>query len=524
MFEERPSERREQAVHEQLLRILRKRFGYQNFRTGQEEILSALCQGSDVFSMMPTGSGKSLCYQLPGYLFNGLVLVVSPLLALMEDQVLSIRKLGEKKVRALNSLVHPREKQRILQSLSRLRFLFISPETLRKPDVIRALEGIQISLFVIDEAHCVSQWGYDFRPDYLHLLEIRRQIGNPQCLALTATAGQRIRADILARLGLSQARQFIYSADRPNIAIDVRESESNQEKISDLLRLLRQVELPAIIYCASRDWSERLARVIHEQVGLTSAFYHGGMETDDRMKIQNQFLQGDLPILCCTNAFGMGVNLPNVRLVVHFHYPSSIHAYLQEIGRAGRDGGQSLAVLYHTASDDQMPERLIENNYPSDERLVSTLYDLDQGVLSVDKETEFSAALLEKGENETAIRFLLDQVKGKKEGVTYRSLLESCRQTIAKRRGRKLAELAEMRAWLTTSGCRRRAYLRLYNETLTNQPQWCCDHCGLSDELFQKREQDQQRIPVLHWRDRLETLLSAETPAASAANEQTTNH
>ncbi|RYM05373.1 ATP-dependent DNA helicase RecQ [Sporolactobacillus sp. THM7-7] len=489
-------------------RVLKHTFGYDAFRPGQKPVVEALLSGEDVFAMMPTGSGKSICYQVPGYLLSGLVLVVSPLLSLMEDQMASLRRIGESKVRALNSMLHPKERSRVLRQLNALRFLFISPEMLRRPAVVSRLEETKLSLFVVDEAHCISQWGYEFRPDYLHLAEIRERIGAPICLALTATADRGVREDIIRHLRLENSRQFLQSVDRPNIAVAVHKVENDTVKTEQLLQLLGKVRLPGIIYCASRGWTQRLTDIIRNRLPLRTAFYHGGMLQEDRRKIQNQFLDGELDVLCCTNAFGMGINKPDVRLIVHFHYPRHMNAYLQEIGRAGRDGKQSLAVLYYSKEDDRLPLSFIDSDYPSPEMLKKILLCLDRREWRIEDERQFLSAAENEGASETAARFVWEQVGRKPPGVSFLSILDDCLRKIGERKRRQLEDLAAMRSWISEEGCRRKAYLRLFDETLTVKPRLCCDRCGFPPEAFRREgrlgNRDDREIS---WESRLKRLL-----------------
>lgn len=492
--------------------LLRRIFGYSRYRKGQREIIATLLERRDVFAMMPTGSGKSLCYQLPGYLLPGLVLIVSPLLALMEDQADALRRIGEKRVRALNSMLHPRERDRVLSHLDHIRFLFISPEMLRRKIVLHALERAQISLFVVDEAHCVSQWGHEFRPDYLHLREVREQIGHPVCLALTATANSRMRQDIVSHLGLEHARQILMSVDRPNIALLVREVENNSEKVEQLVDLVGKVALPGLVYCATRDWTEKLSGILRIKGGLRTAFYHGGMTAEDRRKIQDQFINGELDILCCTNAFGMGINKPDVRLVVHFHYPPHLNAYLQEIGRVSRDGRQGLAVLFHASDDDRIPAAFIDSSFPDDPLLTGTLEKLDRGILSLQDEDRFLKMVQGEGASETAARFLWEQAGAKPAGRSYLSILDACRRHIKKRRRVQLEDLARMRAWIAGEECRRASCLRFFDERLVRKPDLCCDRCGTGVEDFLR---DRKAVGTgspreLHWAPRLRLLLGIE--------------
>ncbi|WP_100488127.1 RecQ family ATP-dependent DNA helicase [Sporolactobacillus pectinivorans] len=489
---------------------LHRVFGFKAFRNSQKEIVGALLDRRDVFAMMPTGGGKSLCYQVPGYVLKGLVLVVSPLLSLMEDQADSLRRLGERKVRTLNSMLNPGERQRVLHQLKSLRFLFISPEMLRQPRVSEALQHVPVSLFVVDEAHCISQWGHEFRPDYLHLAEIRSRVGSPPCLALTATADKRVRKDIIHYLHLESARQFLMSVDRPNIALIVREVRNTEDKMRQMIELIRKVALPGIIYCSGREWSEKLSEALSRNLTIRTAFYHGGMTPEDRRKIQNQFLNGQLDVLCCTNAFGMGINKPDIRLVVHFHYPGTMNAYLQEIGRAARDGGQGLAVLFHTPEDDRLPEALIDSNYPSKSLVKFVLSQLDQGLYHPFQEPDrFIESMQHAGASETAARFILERVRTKPASQPYRSLYEPCIRQIEKRRSAQLEDLNRMRSWIQETDCRRASCLKYFDETLEQKPDLCCDRCGIDIEKFQRRTDRDEEMAALEldWKERLHQLF-----------------
>ncbi|BBN98965.1 RecQ family ATP-dependent DNA helicase [Sporolactobacillus terrae] len=490
--------------------ILKKQFGHEQFRPGQEEIILNVLNGKDVFAMMPTGSGKSLCYQIPGYLLQGTVLIISPLLSLMEDQVHALRLTGEKNVRTLNGLMHPLERSRVLRNLRSLRFLYLSPEMLRAPAVMKALSKITIALFVVDEAHCVSQWGHDFRPDYMHLADIRAQLGQPPCLAVTATADEHVRHDVVRSLNLTHPAQIIMSVDRKNIAIIVQKTANQEEKTERLFHLLEKAPYPGIIYCASRDWTERLAEQAKQKLGLRTAFYHGGMASIDRRKIQNQFLDNQIDLLCCTNAFGMGINKPDIRLIVHFHFPSSMNAYLQEIGRASRDGKQGLAVLFYTKSDEQLPEGFIDGNFPSDETLRRVLLQLDQGTRSLADKNEFMNVLMEEGVSETAARFLFEHASEKPMQQTYSSLLDPCRMRIKERVAVQVNDLSIMKNYLETSSCRRRFYLQVYHEKLQEKPAYCCDRCRIPlSELMQKIPKKKRTEPLrlMDWKQKLAALF-----------------
>jgi ATP-dependent DNA helicase RecQ len=490
--------------------ILKKKFGYDQFRSGQQQVIQEVLSGHDVFAMMPTGSGKSICYEVPGYLLEGIVLIISPLLSLMEDQVNQLREIGEKNVRALNGLMHPEERSRVLAHLRDIRFLFISPEMLRQHSVLTALSRVKLSLFVVDEAHCVSQWGHDFRPDYLYLAEIRSHLGNPACLAVTATADERVREDIVRSLDLRAVNYVLMSVDRRNIALAVHKVKSSEEKIEELCKLLSKVQLPGIVYCAGRDWTERLADIVRQKLGLRTAFYHGGMEAVDRRKIQNQFLDGELDLLCCTNAFGMGINKPDIRLVVHFHFPATMNAYLQEIGRASRDGKQGLAILYYAEQDEHYPLGFIDANFPDDSLLRQVLRELDQGMLKLEKKETFLTSLQDRGASETAARFIFENVRSVTQGMNYSSIFEECRKKITERRSVQLNELSMMMRYLNSTTCRRAFYLSVYNESQSEKPDLCCDQCGLSLEAFERACPQTSEVhpeQTLDWHQRLATIF-----------------
>jgi ATP-dependent DNA helicase RecQ len=489
--------------------VLHRRFHYPSFRRGQKEIIGSLLQGSDVFAMLPTGGGKSLCYEIPGYILNGLVVIVSPLLSLMEDQINALRAIGETRVRALNSMVHPQEQKRILGKLGGLRFLYLSPEMLRRSRVTHALTHVRVALFVVDEAHCVSQWGHEFRPDYLHLAGIREQLNHPTCLALTATADRRVKRDILHYLHLEGARQIVMGVDRPNIAMSVIETETVHDKTKELLDLLRTANLPGIVYCSGRALTMQLADLVSAKLHLRTAYYHGGMYPEDRRKIQNQFLEGSLDVLCCTSAFGMGINKPDIRLVVHYQYPATLNAYLQEIGRAARDGGPGLAVLFHAPEDDLLPISLIEANYPSEPLIRLALGWISRGRLNPVKQPDaFRTMLMQSGAGETAARFLTDQLQELPAGMPFSSALEKVLGAIQERRQTQFGDLERMKAWIHTKRCRREVCLESFDEKLIRKPRPCCDRCGirLSDFTDERRAiRDSQ--PVFDWRNRLTALL-----------------
>jgi ATP-dependent DNA helicase RecQ len=351
-------------------RALTETYGFADFRPGQEEILAATFAGEDVLAVMPTGAGKSLCYQAPALARGGLTLVVSPLIALMRDQVAQLDALGISAA-ALNSASEPDERRRVFDGLRdrSLRLLYVAPERLLRDDTLEMLSGA-VDLLAIDEAHCVSQWGHDFRPEYLRLREAAAALGDPQILAVTATADAPTRADIAVRLFRRKPRVFVRSFDRPNIFLAMRPKANATRQLIE--RLDAHPGESGIVYCASRRRTEELAREFSER-GRQALAYHAGLDNVVRSRNQDIFLQEDGVVVCATIAFGMGIDKPDVRFVLHADMPSSIEAYYQEIGRAGRDGLPAEAFALYSAGDIELRRRQIaEGGAPDDRKRIET--------------------------------------------------------------------------------------------------------------------------------------------------------
>jgi ATP-dependent DNA helicase RecQ len=363
------------ATIDDALISLRQHFGFDRFRAGQSEVISAILAGKDAVVVMPTGSGKSLCYQLPALMLEGATLVVSPLIALMKDQVdaLHARNLP---ATFINSSIDSGEQRARIDAVRRGQFklVYIAPERFRSSHFVDALRQVRVSLFAVDEAHCISTWGHDFRPDYLRLKSAIDELPGVQTLALTATATPYVRSDIIKQLGLKQPPTFVSGFDRPNLSIEVIHTEKETQKIAHIKRLARTHEGSGIIYTTTRKAVEQVALRLQEH-GLRVAAYHAGLSDGVRMRAQEQFMGGQAQMIVATNAFGMGIDKPDIRFVAHYQMPGSIEAYYQEIGRAGRDGLPSTCLLLFNYADKNTHDFFIEGSYP-DLSTVRSVYEV----------------------------------------------------------------------------------------------------------------------------------------------------
>ncbi len=331
------------------LHILDTVFGFSGFRPGQREIVEAVEAGKDVLAILPTGAGKSLCFQLPALMRDGVTVVISPLIALMRDQVASLQQAGVA-AGALTSLNTEEETEEVFQHIDNgtLKLLYMAPERLANVGSLGLLQRINVQLLAVDEAHCVSQWGHDFRPDYLKIGDLRRQLGGVQTIALTATADEDTRTEIIAKLFEAPPKVFIGGFDRPNLSLAFE--PKNQPRQQVLAFVNARKGQPGIIYCASRNKTEQLASALIN-AGHQAQAYHAGMQPDDRRAAEARFKTADGLVMCATVAFGMGVDKPDIRFVVHADLPKSVEAYYQEVGRAGRDGAPADTLTFYGADD-----------------------------------------------------------------------------------------------------------------------------------------------------------------------------
>lgn len=359
------------GISSNLTEALKHHFGFSVFKENQQEIISSLLEGKNVFVLMPTGGGKSLCYQLPALLMEGVAVVISPLIALMKNQVDAIRSTSEEDHVAhfLNSSLTKSSIEAVKKDIvsGNTKLLYVAPESLSKEENVEFLKKIKISFFAVDEAHCISEWGHDFRPEYRKIRTLVNEIADVPIIALTATATEKVGQDIKKSLGILDAIDFKSSFNRPNLYYEIRPKTKEVEK--DVIRLVKKSpEKSAIIYCLSRKEVEMLSEVL-KMNGIKAAPYHAGLEASVRSATQDDFLSERITVIVATIAFGMGIDKPDVRLVIHYNIPKSIESYYQETGRAGRDGGEGRCIGFYSKKDLQKLEKFVDGKPPAEQEL-----------------------------------------------------------------------------------------------------------------------------------------------------------
>ena len=453
-------------------------FGYKSFRPGQKETINSLLEGKDSLAVLPTGTGKSLCYQLPAYLREGIVLIVTPLISLMEDQLASLQKNGEKRGVLLNGNLSEKEKMYVLDHFSNYKFVFLSPEMLMQEKILSKLQLYHVALFVVDEAHCISQWGIDFRPEYRNLKQAKKRLHDPVTLALTATATEKVKEEINNVLLNKNAAKHCYSVDRPNVSLSVIHTRA---KLLDLKNLLDKAYGSVLIYCATRKKVEELYDCLKS--GYIIGYYHGGLDSSQRRLLQEQFINDQLQILICTNAFGMGVDKSDIRLVIHYELPDSLENYMQEIGRSGRDQKPSSAVLLYQEKDEKIHYFMQEQ--AQQER---QFFEFQLGQQSLSKLTEMQEKWLQQ-----------IKVSGQETFLTRLKQNEIEKQK----------KLKQMLDYIHFNGCRREFLLNYFGETLTKVSERCCDFHGIKERIDDKKEY-YHAVNDEHWQEILLKMFKEE--------------
>ncbi|MFD1018526.1 RecQ family ATP-dependent DNA helicase [Thalassobacillus hwangdonensis] len=508
---------------EQLYRLLREQFGHSSFREGQEEIITDVLQKNDVLGILPTGTGKSICYQLPASILPGTTVIISPLVSLMIDQVKQLKASGFKKAVALNSFLGREMRMKVLRNLEKYKLVYLSPEMLQHSFIVDKLSSMDIPLVVIDEAHCISQWGHEFRTDYLKIRRILPHLDDPTVLALSATATPEVQADIRSQLGRSNMIGHIYPMDKRNITFSVEQCRHPEEKINRIVEVLRENHVPSMIYFSSRNWTEKVAFALEEQLeGRKIAYYHGGMDQTDRLLIQQQFMNGELDVICCTSAFGMGINKKDIRMVIHFHLPSQLESYIQEIGRAGRDGHPCLSLLLFTESDYHIPKGLIESELPEKrvlKPLMNRLYVVHEENIPLPSDESMQLELELSESQWRFLKFQLEKVEilqGNKlhyNHQEWQEFISTMSALIDHRMQRKYNRLHELLEWVHHDGCRREKLYSTFQKGFREPTVTCCDYCGFAitrEKLFPELETHRSERDHVPWEERLRKVFHQE--------------
>jgi ATP-dependent DNA helicase RecQ len=477
---------------EELQNALHDLFGFESFNPGQEEVVGRIVAGEDTLAILATGAGKSLCYQLPALLLDGTTIVVSPLIALMKDQIDMLAELGFCNNVALNSTLSEDQEEAALARVASggVKIVFVTPEKLEDEQFLALLARIEIPLFVVDEAHCISQWGHDFRPAYLALGQVIKILGKPTVLALTATATPAVREDILLQLGIPNTKTIVKGFDRPNLRYEVIRAESEAAKLKSLKGLFESgLDGTGIIYTATIKNALEVQRYLHDQLDLPAAVYHSKLQKHDRVSVHELFMHEAIRAVVATNAFGLGIDKANIRFVVHYDLPGSVEAYTQEAGRAGRDGDLSRCILLYRMSDTRVQNYFLTGKYPDIEDVQKVFGTLEyfggqaDGVSLADlrkisqlplTKLKVVLALLKKAgfiEMRARARYgLTDQALLNRELVLNLTNYDT-------KKSYDQSKLAMMLQYSETRGCRRKFILNYFGEDFESEVCGQCDNC-----------------------------------------------
>ncbi len=472
---------------------LQQHFGFPAFRPGQEDAIRHVLAGRDILVVMPTGAGKSLVYQLPALLLDGVTLVVSPLIALMKDQVDRLLTQGIPAT-YVNSSLSLAEQNTCIRGMREgaYKLVYVAPERLRSVGFARALGRARVARLVVDEAHCISQWGHDFRPDYLRLRQSRPEMGLPPVVALTATATPTVQDDISQQLGMENTVRIVTGFNRANLHFSVRFTPDPNAKLRQLQNLLKETRGSVIVYVGTRRLSDEVADFVRRSCGISAAAYHAGLDGNERTRIQNAFMQEQTPIVVATNAFGMGIDKADIRAVIHYSLPGTVEAYYQEAGRAGRDGLPAQAVLLYAPDDRRLQEWFIENDAPNLgelERLYRLLRMASEGGLVRATLSEISRAArlhdvktrvgISELERAGALIHQGDEMGQMALQVLPRRELNlgDIIARLERHREHKRSKLAQMIAYAGYNLCRRRFVLNYFGDPGSAEAKRCCDNC-----------------------------------------------
>jgi ATP-dependent DNA helicase RecQ len=473
---------------------LREKFGFANFYPGQEDVVSRVLQRQDTLAILATGAGKSLTYQLPALLLEGTTVVVSPLIALMKDQLDMLRERGITDVVALNSTLSEDQEIRARERIrsGTIRIAYTTPEKLEDEGFLKLLQSIAVPLFVVDEAHCISQWGHDFRPAYLALGGVIAKLGHPTVLALTATATPAVREDILHQLGIEHVKPIVRGFDRPNLIYEARKADKEAHKLKILSALFTgddSLEGTGIIYTATIKNALEVQHYLTHDLGIPAAVYHSKLHKEDRTSVHNLFMDETIRAVVATNAFGLGIDKPNIRFVVHYDLPGSLEAYTQEAGRAGRDGLPSRCILIYRMSDTRVQNYFLTGKYPDVEEVqrvfgtIEVFGNQSAGVSMIDLRKILQLPL-------TKLKVILALLK--KSGYIEHVGKSAYGLTEAVRKNRDLilnlanyetkksydqSKLAMMLQYAETTSCRRRFILNYFGEDFDRINCGACDNC-----------------------------------------------
>ncbi|HKE35806.1 MAG TPA: ATP-dependent DNA helicase RecQ [Candidatus Baltobacteraceae bacterium] len=473
---------------------LRERFGFKDFYPGQEEVVSRVLSGQDTLAILATGAGKSLTYQLPALLLEGTTVVVSPLIALMKDQLDMLRERGITDVVALNSTLSEEQEVRARERIrtGNVKIAYTTPEKLEDESFLRLLQSIKVPLFVVDEAHCISQWGHDFRPAYLALGGVIGKLGRPTVLALTATATPSVREDVLHQLGIEHVKPIVRGFDRPNLVYEARKADKEADKLKILNALFTgddALEGTGIIYTATIKNALEVQHYLTRQLEVPAAVYHSKLHKEDRTSVHNLFMDEAIRAVVATNAFGLGIDKPNIRFVVHYDLPGSLEAYTQEAGRAGRDGLESRCILIYRMSDTRVQNYFLTGKYPDVEEVqrvfgtIEVFGDQSAGVSMTDLRKILQLPL-------TKLKVILALLKKsgyiEPVGKSAYGLTEAVRKhrelvlSLANYETKKSydqSKLAMMLQYAESASCRRRFILNYFGEDFEALNCGACDNC-----------------------------------------------